>query len=61
MTEIKCLKDSETKKYIIPTNEWLVPLEPLITSISTKGKMILAKMISKKKVVVKLTKNVDIK
>ena len=36
MTEIKCLKDSETKKYIIPTNEWLVPLEPLITSISTR-------------------------
>ena len=21
MTEIKCLKDSETKKYIIPTND----------------------------------------
>jgi serine/threonine protein kinase len=61
MSEIKCLKDSETKKYIIPTNEWLKPLEPLVTGISTKGKMMLAKMVNKQKVVVKLTKNVDIK
>jgi hypothetical protein len=55
MTEIKCLKDSETKKYIIPTNDWLIPLKPLITSISTKGKIMLAKMIDKEKVIVKLT------
>jgi serine/threonine protein kinase len=61
MTEIKCLKDSETKKYIIPTNDWLKPLKPLITSISTKGKIMLAKMIDKEKVIVKLTKNIDIR
>jgi len=61
MSEIKCLKDSETKKYIIPTDEWLKPLEPLITSISTKGKMMLAKMVSKEKVVVKLTQNTNLK
>jgi hypothetical protein len=59
MAEIKCLKNSETKKYIVPTNEWLKPLKPMITSISTKGKIILAKLVDKEKVVVKLTKNVD--
>ena len=59
MAEIKCLKNSTTKKYIVPTNEWLVPLEPLITSISTKGKLILANMITKEKVVVKITQNIN--
>ena len=61
MTEIECLKNSETKKYIIPTNEWLEPLEPLITTLSTKGKIILARMAKKQKVVVKITKGLDIK
>jgi hypothetical protein len=61
MTDIECIKDSETKKYIIPTNEWLKPLKPLITSINTKGKIMLANMVNKKKVVVKLTQNVDLK
>ena len=61
MTDIECIKDSETKKYIIPTNEWLKPLEPLITSISTEEKIMLADMVNKKKVVVKLTQNADLK
>ncbi len=61
MTSIKCLKNSETKKYIIPTDEWLRPLKPLITSISAKEKLILAKMINKEKVVLKLSKNIDTK
>ncbi len=43
MTIKKCLKNSTTKKYIVPTNEWSVPLKPLITIISTKGKEIIAK------------------
>jgi len=60
MTEISCLKNSETKKYIIPTDKWLTPLEPLITSISTKGKLILSEMANKNKVVVKITKNLDL-
>ena len=29
----KCLKDSKTKQYIVPTNEWLNPLSELITLI----------------------------
>ena len=61
MTEIECLKNSETKKYIIPTNEWLEPLEPLITTLSSKGKLILTQMVKKQKVVVKITRGLDIK
>jgi len=60
MTDIECLKNSETKKYIVPTNEWLEPLEPLITSLSTKGKIILSSMVKKQRVVVKITKGLDI-
>ena len=56
MSEKHCLKNSE-KKYIIPTDKWLKPIEPLITSISTRGKLILANMVKKEKVVVKITKN----
>ncbi len=42
----KCLKDSQTKTYVIPTNEWLEPLNELITdSISTKGLLMLSKFI----------------
>ena len=59
MPDIECLKNSETKKYIIPTNEWLKPLKPLISSLNTKGKIILANMVNKKKVVVKITKNIN--
>ena len=79
MPDIECLKNSETKKYIIPTNEWLQPLKPLISSLNTKeqrdwarfcevktsegtkGKIILANMVNKKKVVVKITKNINFK
>jgi serine/threonine protein kinase len=60
MSEITCLKNSETKKYIIPTDKWLKPLGPLITSISTRGKIILGEMSNKNKVVVKITKNLDL-
>ena len=67
----RCLKDSKTKKYIIPTNEWLEPLNELITdSIATKGLLMLSKFIGAKcttwhkclgsnhEVVVKITRNV---
>ena len=55
----KCLKDSKTKKYIIPTNEWLEPLNELITdSIATKGLLMLSKFRSNHEVVVKITRNI---
>lgn len=55
----KCLKDSQTKTYVIPTNEWLEPLNELITdSISTKGLLMLSKFKKKHDVVVKITRNI---
>lgn len=54
-------KKFRNKKYIIPTNEWLEPLEPLITTLLTEDKLILAQMVQKQKVVVKITKSLDIK
>lgn len=58
----KCLKDSLTKKYIIPTAKWLNPLEVLITnSMSSKGFLMLSKFNKTHDVVVKITKNVNYK
>jgi predicted site-specific integrase-resolvase len=59
MSNYKCLKDSKTKTYIIPTNEWLEPLNELITdSISTKGLLMLSKFRKTHDVVVKITRNI---
>ena len=53
--ELKCLKNSDTKAYIIPTTEWLQPVEPLITS-SSHAKTIIAKLLNKEKILVRLSK-----
>lgn len=46
------------KQYIIPTNQWLVPLSKYITDdISTRGLLMLANYMNHHKVVVKITKN----
>jgi len=59
MSSYKCLKDSKTKTYVIPTNEWLEPLNELITdSISTKGLLMLSKFRKTHDVVVKITRNI---
>ena len=56
----KCPRDKTTKQYIIPTNEWLEPLQQFITSdISTQGLLMLAKYMKQKDVVVKITKNLN--
>ena len=56
----KCLKDSKTKQYIVPTNEWLNPLSELITNdISTKGLLMLAKFNKTHDVVVKITRDIS--
>ena len=53
----KCLKDSQTKKYIVPTKEWLKPLKELITNdITSKGLIMLSKYHNSHDVVVKITK-----
>ena len=53
----KCLKDSQTKKYIVPTKEWLKPLKELITNdITSKGLIMLSKYHNDHDVVVKITK-----
>lgn len=51
------LTNNVTKQYIIPTIEWLKPNEELITEdISTEGFLIIADLIKKEKVIVKITK-----
>ena len=52
-----CLTNNVTKQYIIPTTAWLKPNEELITEdISTEGFLIIADLIKKEKVIVKITK-----
>lgn len=55
-TELKCLKNSDTKAYIIPTNEWLQPIKPLLTQ-SSDAHNIIAKMLNKENILVRLTNN----
>ena len=53
----KCLTDNN-KKYIIPTQKWLQSIEKLITPDSnTAGLVMIADLIDKEKVIVKITKN----
>jgi len=51
---MKCLKD-EQKQYIIPTKNWLKPLEPFIL-VNTSGLIMITDFIEKEKVIVKITK-----
>ncbi len=54
--ELKCLKNSDTKAYIIPTDEWLQPIKPLITN-SSNAHNIISRMVDKEKILVRLTNN----
>lgn len=54
--KIKCLKNSDNKAYIIPTNEWLKPIKPLITE-SSDAQLILAEMLNKEKILIRITNN----
>ena len=54
--ELKCLKNSDTKAYIIPTSEWLQPVEPLITD-SLNAETIISKLLDKEEILVRLTAN----
>ena len=62
LTRLNCPK--KDKKYIIPTKNWLEPIEKLINSdISTKGTLFLSKLLNEEKILVKITKgkNFDLK
>ena len=49
---------TEQKQYIIPTKNWLKPVEPLIIEDSnTAGLLMIAKLVNEEKVIVKITKN----
>lgn len=52
------INTEKDKKYIIPTNDWLIPIKPLITNdINTRSLIMLSKLVDKGEVVVKITKN----
>jgi hypothetical protein len=58
----KIIKENITKNkmYIIPTNEWLQPIKPLLTDdINSRSLLMLSKLADKEEVVVKITKNID--
>lgn len=56
------INDSKPKEYIVPTNEWLKPIEPLITNdVNSRSLIMLSHLVDQGKVVVKITKNSDYK
>lgn len=56
MSDIKCLSNKDNKAYVIPTNKWLKPIKPLF-NISSDADIILAKLVDKEEVLVRITKN----
>jgi hypothetical protein len=58
MSLIKCPNmNNEIKEYVIPTKSWLVPIEKLMidNDINTRGKIYVAKLLEKDKILVKIT------
>lgn len=54
----KCLFNKNNKGYIVPTKEWLKPLGELIikkTTPNTVGMLMIAELIDKEKIIVKIT------
>jgi hypothetical protein len=56
MSDIKCLSNKNNKAYVVPTNKWLKPLKPLFFE-SSDADIMLAKLIDKEEVLVRITKN----
>jgi hypothetical protein len=53
---------SISKKYIIPTNEWLKPIKPFFNNdINSRSLIMLSNLVDIGKVVIKITKNIDYK
>lgn len=59
MSNIKCLSNKKNKAYVIPTNEWLKPIKPLIIE-SSDAEIMLAKLVDKEEVLVHFIKNLKI-
>lgn len=53
---LKCLSNSNKKAYVIPTNDWLKPIKPLITN-SSDAHQVIARMVDKKNILVRITTN----
>ena len=53
---LKCLSNSDKKALVIPTNEWLQPVKLLITN-SSNAQQVLARMINKENILVRVTLN----
>ena len=53
---LKCLKNTDTHAYVIPTDKWLTPIKPLISS-SSNAQKIIARMLQKEKILVRVTNN----
>lgn len=54
------INQSKHKKYIVPTNDWLVPLSKLNSNdINTKSTIMVGNHIEKNKVIVKITRNIS--
>ena len=58
--ELKCLKNSKTKAYVIPTKSWLQPIASLITN-SSNASTIISKLLDKEEILVRLTSNNNMK
>jgi len=56
MSDIKCISNKINKAYVVPTNEWLKPLKPLFLD-SSDADIMLAKLVDKEEVLVRITKN----
>jgi hypothetical protein len=56
MSDIKCLSNKNNKAYVVPTNKWLKPLKPLFFE-SSDADIMLAKLVDKEEVLVRITKN----
>lgn len=57
MNSIKCPNIDKVKELIIPTKEWLEPLENLIidNDINTRGKLYVAELLKNGSIIVKIS------
>jgi hypothetical protein len=57
MSLIKCPNINEAKEYMLPTKNWLKPIEKLMleNEVATKGQIYVADLIKKGKIIVKIT------
>lgn len=59
MSVLQCPNIDKVKEFIIPTKEWLVPIEKLMmkNNMNTRGKLYVANLMNEGRIIVKLTNN----